>query len=487
MNIVIFNPRMGIAGDMTAASLFDLLRKRDDAAEDLIAEFLAPFGRYGDVKIELQADGCRLITRLQEPTITYSGARDLQESFIRAVRLRAPYAEISRRTLDILIEAESFVHRQEFMRTPTEWDPDRFTLPSSVSSATEPTVEPSRDSSERIAPEEAPENDMKIRMRPIGIAHTPYVDHDAPNQPIVYLQPEDRREEPRTSQFSIELQPQFTTALKDLAKFKYIYVVSYLNQTGGDESSKVTPPWDHTRTERGLFATRSPDRPNPIGISVVRLLRVQQNVLFVDSLDLFDGTPILDIKPYIYAIDSRDANNGWITDSDHLLMHRLGVVHAHTQPMTTTMEGHLHEASDIIIDSVLPMKILELLEVPVESTFLSSVVSLGGGTITFSHGTLRVPVPAVKYILERYHIPSQRGPVQYELTTPTGAALLAALDIAKRQIPDLSASRILQTNHDSIVLRGKGLGTRMIPNHENALYSYLVQDAEDYLAEAHIG
>ncbi|MCF2137161.1 MAG: tRNA (N6-threonylcarbamoyladenosine(37)-N6)-methyltransferase TrmO [Candidatus Thorarchaeota archaeon] len=487
MNIVILYPKMGIAGDMTAASLFDLLRKREEGAEALIDDLLAPFKSHGNVKIESQEKGCRLITSFQEPTITYSEARALQDKFIQSMKLSPSYAEISRNTLEILIEAESFVHRQEFMDAPTKWDPDKFTLPTmNTSTASQPTIEHVQDKPTRITPKETEENSREIRLTSIGVAHTPYVNRDAPNQPIVRLQSEDEKEDIHSTQFTIELQPQFTSALEDLAQFKYIYVVSYLDQTGAETTSQVIPPWDQTKTERGLFATRSPNRPNPIGISVVRLLQVKQNVLYVDSLDLFDGTPILDIKPYIYSIDSRAANNGWITDSDHLLLHRLGIVHSHSQSGTATTEGHLHEASDIIIDSVIPLKILELLKIPVKDTFLAAPLSLGGGKITFSHGTLRVPVPAVKYIIERYQIPSKQGPVELELATPTGVALLAALDIAKRQLPDSVMEQILQVTDASVVLRGKGFGTKTIPDHENALFSYLVHNAEGYLVEEHI-
>ena len=83
--------------------------------------------------------------------------------------------------------------------------------------------------------------------------------------------------------------------------------------------------------EVGLFASRSPVRPNPIGLSIVRLKRIEGNVVYTSGLDVFDGTPLLDIKPYIKGLDSKDdANYGWIKeldDKDHLLLHIKGIPH----------------------------------------------------------------------------------------------------------------------------------------------------------------
>ena len=93
----------------------------------------------------------------------------------------------------------------------------------------------------------------------------------------------------------------------------------------------VNPPWSQGTTV-GLFASRSPRRPNPIGISVVRVKKIVDNEIFTSGLDVFDGTPVLDIKPYLKDLDSKaDADYGWIADSgsdmDHLLLHIKGVPH----------------------------------------------------------------------------------------------------------------------------------------------------------------
>jgi tRNA-Thr(GGU) m(6)t(6)A37 methyltransferase TsaA len=100
-------------------------------------------------------------------------------------------------------------------------------------------------------------------------------------------------------------------SLADLVGIERIWVVSWLHR-GGTWAPVVRPPRG-TRERRSLFATRSPDRPNPIGLSCVRLLRVEGCNLHVQGVDLLDGTPILDIKPYVpYADAFPDSKAGWI-------------------------------------------------------------------------------------------------------------------------------------------------------------------------------
>ena len=102
-------------------------------------------------------------------------------------------------------------------------------------------------------------------------------------------------------------------ALADLAGIERLWVLSLLHR-GGTWAATVRPPRG-TRQRRGLFATRSPDRPNPIGLSAVRLLRVEGHRLHVRGVDLIDGTPILDVKPYIpYADAFPDSKAGWIDE-----------------------------------------------------------------------------------------------------------------------------------------------------------------------------
>jgi len=105
-------------------------------------------------------------------------------------------------------------------------------------------------------------------------------------------------------------------ALADLAGMERIWVLSYLDR-GGTWSAEVRPPRG-ARVRRGLFSTRSPDRPCPIGLSALRLVRVEGWDLHVRGIDLLDGTPILDIKPYVPYCDAfPEAKAGWIDEIPH--------------------------------------------------------------------------------------------------------------------------------------------------------------------------
>lgn len=113
----------------------------------------------------------------------------------------------------------------------------------------------------------------------------------------------------------LELDPALIpeAALADLVGIERIWVLSWLDR-GRGWSATVRPPRG-TRARRGVFATRSPDRPNPLGLSAVRLVRVEGTRLVVRGVDLLDGTPILDIKPYIpYADAFPDSKAGWIDE-----------------------------------------------------------------------------------------------------------------------------------------------------------------------------
>jgi len=168
-------------------------------------------------------------------------------------------------------------------------------------------------------------------LRPIGVIHTPYDEDFAPHQPV-------ERDEGTST---LVLDPDLEPALADLERFRYIYVLSLLDRQDGPPEHRVKPPWARGR-EVGLFASRSPSRPNPIGVSIVRLVKVEGNVVTTSLLDVFDGTPLLDIKPYIRGLDSKhDADMGWISDLDggaHALEHARGVPHHHDHD-----HGHGHD------------------------------------------------------------------------------------------------------------------------------------------------
>ena len=102
--------------------------------------------------------------------------------------------------------------------------------------------------------------------------------------------------------------------MKDLAGFERIWLIYWLHKA--PESSLLVTPFLDTR-ERGIFATRAPARPTPIGISAVRLLAIQEGVLDVADVDIIDGTPLLDIKPYVPEFDCYpNSKAGWFAESD---------------------------------------------------------------------------------------------------------------------------------------------------------------------------
>jgi len=111
---------------------------------------------------------------------------------------------------------------------------------------------------------------------------------------------------------TIEIYEQFAAGLDDIDRFERIWVISWFHRAG-PVRLRVTPYLD--RQQRGLFATRAPSRPNPIGISPVRLLRREGRILYVADLDLLDGTPVLDLKPYAPTFDVFPVSRqGWLED-----------------------------------------------------------------------------------------------------------------------------------------------------------------------------
>ncbi len=164
--------------------------------------------------------------------------------------------------------------------------------------------------------------DMKqsFKFEKIGVIHTPYVD-TAPYQPIVDA----------AGEFRIILEPEYREGLSDLQTFRYIYVLYFIDRIVSRPVMIETPSWAKD-TKVGLFASRSPKRPNPIGLSVVQLKKIVGNEIFTSGLDVFDNTPLLDIKPYIRKLDSKDdANYGWIENipgnKEHLFLHVMGIPH----------------------------------------------------------------------------------------------------------------------------------------------------------------
>jgi tRNA-Thr(GGU) m(6)t(6)A37 methyltransferase TsaA len=133
--------------------------------------------------------------------------------------------------------------------------------------------------------------------------HSPFKDkRSAPRQPAAAL----------GSAGTIELfaHSHYEHALSDLEGWSHIWVIFWFDRNNG-WSAKVLPP--RSRTKRGVFATRSPHRPNPLGLSVLRLEQIEGRILHVRDLDMLDGTPVLDIKPYVPYTDAVPAaHSGWL-------------------------------------------------------------------------------------------------------------------------------------------------------------------------------
>jgi tRNA (adenine37-N6)-methyltransferase len=139
---------------------------------------------------------------------------------------------------------------------------------------------------------------------PIGIIHTPF--KRAKGTPI---QPGGAR----GIRGSVEILPEFVSGLSDLEGFAYIILIYHFHLSRG-YSLHVKPFLDDRI--RGVFATRAPKRPNALGISVVRLIRIKENILHVSDVDIIDGTPLLDIKPYVPKFDNRRAKRiGWLSET----------------------------------------------------------------------------------------------------------------------------------------------------------------------------
>jgi len=112
----------------------------------------------------------------------------------------------------------------------------------------------------------------------------------------------------------VRIAPQFWTGLRDLAGFERIWLIYWLHKWPGP-ALLVTPFLD--QHERGIFATRAPARPAPIGLSAVRLIGIDEGVLEVADVDMVDGTPLLDIKPYVPEFDCHPASRaGWFDDAN---------------------------------------------------------------------------------------------------------------------------------------------------------------------------
>jgi tRNA-Thr(GGU) m(6)t(6)A37 methyltransferase TsaA len=147
---------------------------------------------------------------------------------------------------------------------------------------------------------------MEINYKPIGLIHSPFKDIEGmPIQPTGAS----------GVSGSVEVFFEYIAGLKDLEGFSHIIFVYHFHRAKRGELI-VTPFLDSQ--PHGVFATRAPNRPNPIGISVVKLLRIEGNVLQVENVDILDGTPLLDIKPFVPEFDAPEVQSiGWLANAKH--------------------------------------------------------------------------------------------------------------------------------------------------------------------------
>ena len=141
-------------------------------------------------------------------------------------------------------------------------------------------------------------------MRPVGFVRSPHTDTSQI--------PKGRGAKHEAEGF-IEILPEFEEGLLDIEGFSHLFVIWVFDRAG--EASLVgTPPTDDR--PHGVFATRSPRRPNPLGLTVVRLLGREGGRLRVAGLDMLDGTPVLDVKPYLTSIPEEQLRRGWLAEAE---------------------------------------------------------------------------------------------------------------------------------------------------------------------------
>ena len=151
---------------------------------------------------------------------------------------------------------------------------------------------------------------MEIAYHPIGIVHSPFIElKEMPIQPTGGT----------SALGTVEIFPEFSDGLKDLEGFSHIILLYHLHEVRRIDLT-VTPFLGSEK--RGVFATRAPTRPNPIGISIVQLVRIDGNRLHLGNVDILDGTPVLDIKPYVPDFDKRETNRiGWLVGRSRNVRH----------------------------------------------------------------------------------------------------------------------------------------------------------------------
>ena len=150
----------------------------------------------------------------------------------------------------------------------------------------------------------------KFEYKPIGVIHSPFKEaKGTPIQPSGAIGIEG----------TVEVFPEYGAGLKDIDGFSHLILLYHFHLTEG-YSLTVRPYLD--KTTHGVFSTRIPGRPNPIGLSIVRLVKVEDCTLCIQDVDIVDGTPLLDIKPYVPEFDLRETDQiGWLTGKSKNVIH----------------------------------------------------------------------------------------------------------------------------------------------------------------------
>jgi formylmethanofuran dehydrogenase subunit E len=141
----------------------------------------------------------------------------------------------------------------------------------------------------------------KPHYRPIGHIRSRYKSTDG-------APPSSRQ---NRGQGELHLYKKYATGLKDVAGFSHLLIVWHMHKSDG-EYTLLVHPHPKPEIEVGLFATRSPHRPNPIGVSVVEIIKVKDNIIYFRGVDMLDRTPVLDIKPM--TSDIKVTSRGWLAD-----------------------------------------------------------------------------------------------------------------------------------------------------------------------------
>lgn len=375
---------MGMAGDMFSSALIAM----GVPEKKMVSAMLHAAGHIGHASIKtlrvpyLSEEAVKLDMHL-DVHADHLLIDDAQKHLIKILEdleIISPYSDFALRSLAILADAEREAHSTQWL------------------------------------------NEEMLGFEVIGIARTPYSQKEgAPYQPFAVRDDEGEN-------FYIEIYKQFVPGITGMDSFSHLDVLSYLHQSEG-YSLTVTPPWKNDPDggkQVGLFASRSPNRPSPLGLTIAQIKNIRGHRIYTGPLDLYDGTPVVDIKPHIGSMEAKEirvGNDGWLEGSDHLSFHKQGIPHRHSSEKTV-----LHEAQDILIDIAGATFGMQYIGVSPGNVMCDVPVAVGGGEIHFSHGVLPVPAPAVTSVLKNFKIPHVSGPVDSELLTPTGAALLAAME-----------------------------------------------------------